>query len=80
VHNFLQDFDKRKYCLYEHPVVQSSSEELMRYRELCIDAQNHSKTFQNVSQCVNCETFWDKNELKTTLENGEFGMIDASIA
>jgi hypothetical protein len=24
--------------------------------------------------------FWDDNELNTTLEDGEFGMIDASAA
>jgi predicted kinase len=24
--------------------------------------------------------FWDKNQLKTTLENGKFGLIDASAA
>jgi hypothetical protein len=41
VYNFLQDFGKRKHCLYEHHV-EISSEKLMRYRELCIDAQNPS--------------------------------------
>jgi hypothetical protein len=45
VYNFLQDFGKRKHCLYEHPV-EFSSATLMRYRELCIDAQNPSKSFR----------------------------------
>jgi hypothetical protein len=39
LYNFLQCFGKRKHCLYEHPVG-SSSKKLMRYQELCIDAQN----------------------------------------
>jgi hypothetical protein len=42
-------FGKIKHCLYEH-TVEFSSEKLMRYRELCIDAQNPSKSFQNLFQ------------------------------
>jgi hypothetical protein len=73
VYNFLQDFGKRKHCLYEHPV-EFSSEKLMRYREPCIDAQNPSRI--SVTLCY----FETRTILKTTLENGEFGMIDACAA
>jgi hypothetical protein len=38
-----------------------SSEKLMRYRELCIDAQNPSKSFQNKSHTCHSVLFWDKN-------------------
>jgi hypothetical protein len=34
---------KRKHCQNEHPV-DFSSKKLMRYRELCIDAQNPKST------------------------------------
>jgi hypothetical protein len=57
VYNFLQDFGKRKHCLYEHPV-EFPSKKLMRYQECCIDAQNPSKAFQNKSHSV---LLWDKN-------------------
>jgi hypothetical protein len=53
--------NRRKICL---------SKKLMRYRELCIDAQNPSRI--SLAVCY--------FEIRTTLENGEFGMIDASAA
>jgi hypothetical protein len=55
---FYSILEKRKHCLYiEHPV-EFSSKKLMRYRELCIDAQHPSNFFQNKWHSV---LFWDKN-------------------
>jgi hypothetical protein len=51
VYNFLQDFGKRKHRLWESCGLYSS-EKLMRYRELCIAAQNPSKSFQNKCHSV----------------------------
>jgi hypothetical protein len=43
----------KENIVYDHPV-EFSSKKLMRYRELCIDAQNPSKSLQNKSHSVLC--------------------------
>jgi hypothetical protein len=72
VYNFLHDFGKRKHCLYEHPV-EFSSKKLTRYRELCIDAKNVSKSFQNKCRSV---LFWEKIQLRDRYDRRQRRVAD----